>query len=255
MATAANTPDNLTEYLLSIRDSRSEPLITVPEVLIPADEHAAYEIQDRVARQLGDIRGWKVGAGSPDAVPAAAPLHAETIFPNGAVIPAEMCRHRGAEAEIAYRFRHHPEGDPANTTRETVLNAIESVHPVIELVDTRFAEPGSQHRLAHLADQQSHGVLIVGDAIRNWCLTDSFSETITVRVDHGKSLEKVARNAAGDPIRLLMWLAGHAVQRGMPFGAGTIVTTGSLTGTLFVPHRTHLSAEFGTSGRVSTFLA
>ncbi|NHO33074.1 2-keto-4-pentenoate hydratase [Acetobacter fallax] len=248
-------PCTLAGHLLSARTSSATPLAGVSKAFIPADETEAYSVQDEVTRALGPVCGWKVGASSPEAEPAAAPLHAGTIFPNGAIIPADLCRHRGVEAEIAWRFSQGVTGPAENITRTAVMDAIGSVHPVIELVDTRFAEPGSQHPLVHLADQQNHGALIVGPAIKSWRSHDPLSEPVTMRIDHRKVLSRTGGNAAGDPMRLLLWLARHAAQRGLPIEAGTIVTTGSVTGTQFVPHRTHVSAEFGTLGQVSAFLA
>ncbi len=245
----------LADHLMDVRERRAEPVASLVPMLIPSDEQKAYAVQDEIVRRLGSVVGWKVGARSPDAEPSAAPLHRETVFQNGAIIPAGLCRHRGVEAEIAWCFARTPELKPENLMRESVLDAIGSVHPVIELVDTRFRETGSQHPLAHLADQQNHGALIVGPALRDWRTYDSNLETITVRIDHRKSVTRPGINAAGDPLRLLVWLARHAAQRGLPLESGTIVTTGSLTGTLFVPHRTHVSAEFSMSGRVSAFLA
>lgn len=241
--------------LLAVRAGRTEALVTTPEGLTPGSEAAAYEVQDEIVRHLGPVVGWKVGAANPEAEPAAAPLHAETVFPNGAIIPADACQYRGVEAEIAYRFARSLDGPPDSFTRTAVEEAIGSIHPVLELIDTRFTAPASQAQLAHLADQQSHGALIVGPACADWRRINPLAEPLSVRIDHRAIVEKIGTNNGGDPIRLLVWLARHAAARGLPIQPGTLVTTGSMSGTEFVPHRTHVSAIFANLGAVSAFLA
>src|ERR1700721_2572517 len=61
------------ELLLGGR--RGTPAIeTLPEALRPHTLDEAYAIQDIIALALGSVGGWKVGAPSPDATPAYAPM-------------------------------------------------------------------------------------------------------------------------------------------------------------------------------------
>ena len=250
LASPATAQRTLAHHLQAAR-SDSDAIEALPASLVPATEEEAYAVQNAVAASMGPVCGWKVGAGSPEAEPSAAPLHQETLFKDGAIIPADFFRHRGVEAEFAYRFDRVVGND---LTPEAILSAVGSVHPAIEIVDTRFIAPGSQHRLAHMADQQSHGALIIGSAFADWRHFQPAQEHFTMRVDHQCVSDQVGGNTAGDLPRLLVWLARHAAERNMPIQAGTIVTTGSLSGAFFVPHRTHISVRFDTLGKVSAFL-
>ncbi|MCH4090954.1 2-keto-4-pentenoate hydratase [Acetobacter sp.] len=241
----------LARTLHVVRKGDAPPIISLPPHFIPDSEEAAYEVQNHVAALSGPVRGWKVGASGPDAEPSAAPLHAETLFTDGVILPADFFNHRGVEAEIAYRFDRAVGTD---LTPDAVLSAIGSVHPAIEVVDTRFIAPDTQPRLAHMADQQNHGALILGPAFSDWRRFDPAQEKFVMRIDHRRVSEQIGGNAAGDLTRLLIWLAAHAARRGLPIEAGTIVTTGSLSGAFFVPHRTHVSVQFDTLGTVTAFL-
>jgi 2-keto-4-pentenoate hydratase len=53
--------------------------------------------------------------------------------------------------------------------------------------------------------------------------------------------ESIGGNTAGDPVRLLVWLANHAALRGLPLGAGDIITSGALTGMNVVDHPAKIS--------------
>lgn len=253
MPTPSST--TLTDLLLSVRAGHTSPPATVDPALAPPDAARAYAVQDAVRQGLGPIVGWKVGASGPQAEPAAAPIHATTLFDTGATVPHGLCRHLGVEGEIGYRFAHALPARPEPYTRAEVLAAIGTVHPMIEIVDTRFEKPGSQHPLLHLADQQSHGALIAGPGQSAWQAIDPVTARVIVSIDGKVAVDHAGGNAAGDPLRLLVWLANHASLRGMGIGAGCLVTTGSATGTIFVAHGTDVEARFPAIGTVTAHLA
>lgn len=246
---------SLPELLLAIRRGQRSPPASVDGTLVPATEADAYAVQDAVGRHLGPVGGWKVGASGPDAEPACAPIHAMTIFHDGDTVPADTCRHLGVEAEIGYRFARALPPRATPWTRDEVLDAIGTAHPVIEILDTRFDQPGSQHRLLHAADQQSHGALIIGPGTTAWRALDPVNERVVLRIDGKVAVDHTGGNAAGDPLRMLVWLANHASRRGAGIGEGCLVTTGSTTGTIFVAHGTDVTASFPALGQVSTHLA
>jgi 2-keto-4-pentenoate hydratase len=243
--------DQLAESFLRVR-SGAPPLDHVPDGCGVASEAMAYRVQHATLRALGGpIAGWKVGARTPESEPFAAPILAATLFDGGTVLPPGLCRHIGVEAEIAYRFGHGlPPRDVPYTTEE-VCDAIVSVHTAIEIVDTRFTAPGSQPALDHLADQQSHGALFVGPGITDWRSLVPLEERVILTIDGRTVDDHIGGNSAGDPIRTLVWLAAHAIRYAGGLAAGTIVTTGSTTGTIFVEPGTRVSATFAHLGALS----
>jgi len=248
----------LATLLLAARRS-GVPAGDVPTALVPADVVAAYEVQDRVAEalkeQLGPIGGWKVGAPTPEGEPFAAPVHAGTIYADGAVVPADRMRLIGAEAEIAYRFgkalptRVEPYGEGE------VLEAVASVHAAIEGVDTRFEAMNSQEKFVHFADQMNHGAMIIGPAVTDWRGLVPVEQAVEMVIDGKVVVAHRGGNSAGDPRRLLVWLANEASRRGYGIPEGTVVITGSMTGTEFVPHGTDVTARFPGFSEVSARFA
>lgn len=241
----------LAEAFLRVR-AGGPALDHVPEGADVPSEEAAYRVQHATLRALGGrIAGWKVGARTPESEPFAAPILASTLFDGGTVLPSGLCRHIGVEAEIAYRFgRGLPPRDVPYTTDE-VCDAIVSVHTAIEIIDTRFATPGSQPALDHLADQQSHGALFVGPGISDWRSLVPLEERVILTVGDRVVEDHVGGNSAGDPIRILVWLAGHAARHAGGLAAGTICTTGSTTGTLLVEPGAQVRATFAHLGTLS----
>jgi 2-keto-4-pentenoate hydratase len=245
----------LGDALLEARRAQDGTVDDLPADLSLPDEDAAYAVQDAVVRSLrdsaGPVVGWKVGAASPDATPFCAPLHRATLFYGDTQLPPGLCRFFGAEAEIAYRIGGDLPFRNGGWDEAAVRDAIASAHPAIEIFDTRFPQPFQHSRLIHLADQGNHGALVIGEGITDWTSLDPVTEPVRLIVDGEVRMAHRGGNSAGDPIRLLVWLANHAAARGMPLKAGDVVTTGSMTGTEFVPAGTVVRAEFGSLAPVS----
>jgi 2-keto-4-pentenoate hydratase len=244
--------NTLARQLLDLR--RGKKFSSEDTLIAPLNETEAYHVQDIVARDLGPICGWKVGASSSSATPAAAPLHAASIFTEGDTLPASTCRFLGVEVELAFRLGSTLNDSSRIYTRADILDAVASVHTALEILDTRFAEPNSQHPLLHFADQQNHGALIVGPALPDWRSHTFEQADIRLTIDGKTAFNSVITPPPGDVLRLLVWLANHACQRGIPLKDGDIVTTGSLSGTIYVPHGTSVLGEIADIGRIAAFL-
>lgn len=221
----------------------------------PADEAEAYAIQDEVARRAGPVVAWKVGARTPDSEPFRAPINAATLFWDTQRLPASLFQLIGMEAEIAYRFARDlpPRATPYG--REEVLDAVASVHPVFEIVDTRFTGYGSTDPLSHMADQMNHGALVVGPAIADWRSLDPVNERVVLEVNGKTEVDAVGANSAGDPVRLLVWMANTGAVSMGGLHAGDVVTTGSCTGTVWVKPGSRSVARYGTMGTIELTVA
>lgn len=241
------------EALITARRTRRF-LEALPSSARPRDQAEAYAIQNEVARRTGPVKGWKVGAPSPAGDPSCAPICADTLFFGSDRLPAELFHVMRIEAEIMYRLKDDLPSRDDPWTRDEVLEAIGSVHPGFEVCDTRFSAHRSQDPLSHLADQANHGALVVGPAIADWRSVDPLKEHLVFTVNGECKVDVVNGNPAGDPFRLLVWLANVGAK---PFGglhAGDTVTTGSWTGALFVEKGTSVSASFSSLGRIDLSL-
>lgn len=117
-----------------------------------------------------------------------------------------------------------------------VADAFDAVLPAIEVVESRLADGQDADPMAHLADLQCHGALVLGSPsmlaparvdLRALEASLSFG-AVSAAHTHGG-------NPAQDVWRLLSWLALHCARRGQPLRAGQVVTTGSCTGLLTAP--------------------
>jgi 2-keto-4-pentenoate hydratase len=239
------------ETLLKARRERVW-IENLPESARPVDMAEVQAIHRLVAEGRGPVGGWKVGAASPEAVPNGAPLNAADLHMTPEPLPASRFNVTGVEAEIAYLLGRDLPPRDAPYTREEVLDAVESLHPVIEIVDTRFTRLGISDLLSHAADQVNHGALVVGPALPDWRAIDPVNQPVRLLFDGRLVLEHVGGNSAGDPVRLLQWLADTGARAYGGLAAGMVITTGSCTGMLMIQPGTRVRAEFHGLGTVET---
>jgi 2-keto-4-pentenoate hydratase len=237
------------EALLKARRDRVW-LDALPEGARPASLEEATAVQQRVAEARGPVGGFKVGAANPQAVPGVAPLNTVDLIMTPGPVAASRFHVVGIEAEIAYLLGRDLPLRDTPYTRDEVLEAVESLHPVIELVDTRFTRLGVTEPMSHVADQMNHGALVVGPALADWRKIDPVNQPVRLAFNDKTVVDHVGGNTAGDPIRLLQWLADTGARAYGGLSAGMVITTGSCTGLLMIEPGTRVKAEFPGLGTV-----
>ena len=237
------------ELLLGARRS-GRRLTALPDEARPRTVDAAYAIQDAVASKLGAIGGWKVGAKSASAEPTCAPLPATLILRSPQRFAAGRFAHNGVEAELAFRLATDlpPRRQPYRPA--DLAASVATVHPAIEIVDSRFVDFGGVDPLSVLADFQSNGALVVGAGVALPHAFESSTQGVTLDIDGARVVESRGSNPAGDVLSLLAWLANHATLRNGGLRRGDFVTTGSWTGMRFVAPGTRVDAAFAGIGGV-----
>jgi 2-keto-4-pentenoate hydratase len=229
-----------------------EPIVEMPAECRPQSDADAYQIQDAVALRLSEaIGGWKVGAASQATAAFCAPIYERMIRPSPAAYAPSELRLIAIEGEIAFRLgRDLPPRARAYDAAEVTAGA--SLHPAIEVVDSRFVDPRVLDRPSMLADNYANGGLVYGAAVPDWPSLDLAATHIAITED-GQPFADSA-GAARDPVAALVDFANLMRARGGA-KAGILVTTGSWTGMVFTRHGTKISADFGPLGRVGIAFA
>lgn len=225
----------------------------------PRDRAEGYAVQaglEKTSREK--LFGWKIAATSEAgqkhinvAGPLAGRILAETVIADGGTASMKGIEMRVAEPEFAFRMARDlaPRATPYSV-RE-VLEAAGTLHPAIEIPDSRFTDFTSAGEAQLIADNACAHLFVLGAATAaNWRAMDLVEErpTITLRgeryVGHG-------RNVLGDPRAALAWLANELSGLGVTLRAGQVVTTGTCHPPLPIAAGDHLAADFGVLGKVS----
>src|SRR5712671_1110302 len=191
------TQEQIDEAALALATARSgKAIAALPEGARPQSEADSYAIQDAVLRRLGErIGGYKVGF-SPEGGIFCAPIYASKVYASPANLPASGFHVIGIECEIGFRLNQALAQRTQPYSREEVL-AVASLHPTIEIVDSRYTDFRSLDRLQVLADNFSNGALVYG-AASGWQGMDLAHPPIEVTAD-GKPFAECTGLRAGDP--------------------------------------------------------
>jgi 2-keto-4-pentenoate hydratase len=216
-----------------------------PPGIAPRTREEAFAIQDRVRAALGGAGGWKTGAPGPEVLPIAAPLLTSLIGPSRAVLPAARFHAIGVEAELAFRFaRALPRrGEPYS--QDEVADAVASLHVAIEVVDSRLGAWAQDDDMWKLADNQTNGYFIHGPAVFDWRGRDLEHAPVELLIDGKVAVaHDNGGNPAGDPMRVVTWLANHLAETREGLQVDAMVTSGSYTGLIWVEPDVQVIARF-----------
>src|ERR1700716_2499408 len=190
--------------------------------LRPRDRAEGYAIQAAIEKySAARLFGWKIAATSAAGQkhinvdgPMAGRILAETVIPDGGTASMAGNDMRVAEPEFAFRMRADL---PARSTPYTVgqvLDAVDTLHPAIEIPDSRFANFVGAGAAQLIADNACAHLFVLGPATTaDWRARDLVEErpVTTLRgepfIGHGK-------NVLGDPRLALTWLANELRQLG-----------------------------------------
>jgi 2-keto-4-pentenoate hydratase len=239
--------------LLQARRSR-QWLSGLPAALTPQNEIDAYAVQDTAMREIGPVGGWKVGARGPEAAPNCAPLARSLIFAQGDPLPGGLLRLRGVEAEIGFMLGADLPPRAAPYGIEEVAGYIGSVHPTLEIVESRYVDFRQVAPMSVLADSNGNGALIVGPAVQARSREAYGGLNVSLKFNGVEKISATGGNPALDLLRLLTWLANHCTARCGGLRRGEIVTTGSHTGMQFAAPGTRVEATFAGLGGVAVSL-
>lgn len=238
---------DLATMLIAAHADLSKRLTDVPEALRPTSVEAAYEVQHKVAATLGPIGGWKVGA--PGGTRVCGALPASGVAPSPARLSAAVNPYRGIEAEVAFRMKADLPPRATPYTRDEVVAAIGTMHPAIEVLETRFLDPDKFDLLTNLADTQSHGGFIYGPGTLNWQGIDLATMTCEQHVDGKLSKDKVGY-PFGEILDMMDWLANVGAVWAGGLKEGQFVTCGSWTGKECVSASANVRVSFTSLGEV-----
>src|ERR1700688_3691203 len=114
----------------------------------PSDRREAYAIQAALENHsAGSLFGWKIAATSEAGQkhinvdgPMAGRVLSQTVLPDGGTASMTGNEMRVAEPEFAFRMATDLPPRPSSHTVQQVLAAVDTLHPAVEIPDSRFAD-------------------------------------------------------------------------------------------------------------------
>lgn len=237
----------------------------------PAEGHAVQAELPAVAGQR--VVGWKIAATSLAGqahINVGAPL-AGRILSGGlrgvggvgstdAALSLVGNRMRVVEPEFAFRLGRDLAPRATPYTVDEAMAAVVSLHPALEVPDSRFAEFTRAGQAQLIADAACCGPFVFGPAApAHWRELDLRSHRVRASVSNPTgarfTCEGEGRAALGDPRAALAWLVNELSALGIALEAGQFVSTGTCMVPLAVQPGDTVQADFGTLGALTLRLS
>lgn len=173
----------------------------------------------------------------------------DMFVPEGGTVPARRYLQPRVEAEIGFTLGADLTGP--GVTAEDVLAATATVHPAIEIIDSRIAD-WQITLIDTVADNGSSGGVVLGPgtplAELNTPLTDLGGELL---IDGTVAESGTGAAVLGHPAAAVAWLANTLAEFGATLATGHVVLPGAIARAVTVSRGTRASANFDQLGTAS----
>ena len=239
-------------------------LITLPMNCRPLNAQQGYAAQAQLPLvSERSVLGWKIAATSANGQahinvsgPMAGRLLSGQVFDSGATVPSVGNRMRVAEPEFAFAMAQDLPPQAAPYTQQQVMAAVATLHPALEVPDSRLDPFTAAGEAQLLADNACARHFVLGPAAPDlWRDLDLSTYPVHARVQHGSTLkytrDGTGGNVLGDPRIALTWLANQLTDLGITLQKGQVVTTGTCMVPLELAPGDSASADYGPLGCVN----
>jgi len=230
----------------------------------PRTRSGGYAIQAEVARLSGqEVTGWKIAATSEAGQrhinvdgPLAGRLLSGRQVREGAEISIRNQVMNVAEAEFAFRLgRDLPARSHPYAVKE-VMDAVESLHPSIEVPDSRYRDPAIVGAPQLIADTACASWFMIGPpAPPGWRDRDLVEHRVVASRNGGHAGEGGGMNVLGDPRLALTWIANELGTFAGGLRAGDVVMTGTCLSPVTVAPGDRVRMNFGVLGAIEASFA
>ena len=215
---------------------------------VPLEMSRSYAIQDAAIALYPDrVVGWKVGGVPPAQQPTlgihrlAGAIFAGNVWTAGET-PTPLPEIEGGFAAVEAEFiaRIGADTDPAKIdwTSEEAADQIDAVFIGVELAGSPLSSINDLGSAVVASDFGNNGGLVIGPELTDWrARMDAIQvETVIDGVSVGKG---GSLSLAGGALESVRFLLEHCARWGRPLTAGTLVSTGAVTGV----HRIYAGSE------------
>jgi len=237
---------------------------TLPEACRPRTMAEGYAAQRALAATSGEgVIGWKIAATSTSGQrhinvdgPIVGRLLASRVHHAPCAVEFGTNRMAVAEAEFAFVMGSDLPAREEAYAIEEVLAAVASLHPAIEIPDSRFADFTRAGSAQLAADNACAHEFVLGPATdADWRALDLAAQRVTLSVDGVVATTGAGADALGDPRAALAWIANNHAAQGAALRAGDIVTTGVCGKPSVIAAGSRVVADLGPVGTAEVTLA
>ena len=171
------------------------------------------------------------------------------MLADGATVPLDGNIMMVAEAEFAFKFARALPRRANPYTQEEVLDAVESLHPAIEVPDSRYNDFVKVGAPQLIADTACADWFVLGaPTTADWRSRDLVAHAVAAYRNGEKVATGSGANVLGDPRIALTWLVNELRTYADGIAAGQFVTTGTCVVPVPIQRGDTFRADFGEFG-------
>ena len=215
--------------------SAGETVDALPLNCRPNSETQGRHAQLYFAELAGDrVGGWKIAATSAGGQnhigvvePLEGPYLQSRMHQNDAVLSMAGNHMAVAEAEFAFCFAQKLESRATPYSNEQILSAVGTLHPSLELPDSRLSNFSSVGAATLLADCACARDWVIGAATTvDWRRIDLANAPTRLIINDEVVTKGTGADTLGNPLNALAWVVNRLSSRGIAIEAGQFITTG-----------------------------
>ena len=215
--------------------TNGDVIAALPDRCRPRTMAEGYAAQRALAAVSGEpVLGWKIAATSTSGQrhinvdgPIAGRLLASRVHHSPCEVTFGANRMAVAEAEFAFVMGADLPAREEAYSVEEVLAAVATLHPAIEIPDSRFADFTRAGSAQLAADNACAHEFVLGPATdADWRAIDLAAQRVTLTIGGHLATTGAGADALGDPRAALAWIANNHAAQGTALRAGNVVTTG-----------------------------
>ena len=235
-------------------------LDSLPVSLRPRDRAAGYRIGAAVAAEARQsVVGWKIAATSKAGqahINVDGPLGGRLL--SGRMLPPQSSVTLGdnimnvAEVEFAFRFARDLPRRDSDYSYDDVMEAVQSLHPSIEIPDSRYTDFTAVGAPSLIADTACACWLMIGEAFdESWRMLDLAEHEVRAVKGEVVVATGAGKAALGDPRLALQWLVNEVARYAEGIKAGDVVTTGTCVVPVPIAVGDRVIADYGVLGQMA----
>jgi 2-keto-4-pentenoate hydratase len=174
------------------------------------------------------------------------------VIRSGSKLPLGQNLMKVAEAEFAFRLARPLTPRATEYQMQEVLAAVDSLHPAIEIPDSRYRDFAKVGAPQLIADNACACWFILGNETNaDWRKQDLSRHAVTAWRNDKLAAQGAGANVLGDPRIALTWIANELSAQGIGLQAGDVVTTGTCVIPQAIAPGDTIRADFGDFGTVA----
>jgi len=232
----------------------------LPAAVRPRTLAEGYQAQAGLAAVMGDsVIGYKLAATASKGQqhlrvdgPLVGRLLASRVVGDGNTLAMQGNRMLVAECEFVFKLNRDLPPRATAYTRDEVMAAVASLHPGLEIPDSRFEDFAGAGAAQLAADNAcTHWMVIGAPTSANWRDVDLAAHATCLHINGAVVTRGRGEDVLGDPRNALTWLANQFAILNDGLRAGQMITTGVTGQPSAIMCGDRVTADLGEFGTVS----